>query len=181
VEFARTAGIVLHTGLAHGGGTGTRVTAERVLVRAVATDAEVRVLSVPAGAVSPVLDWLGERRIPLRLLHATPAAPTLLVVPLQDLHAVEVFDTSMRSLGAEVRPGLGTVSIVGPGVGTDAALAASVLSEARALEATIAGIVASPLQLTLVTEVVHLGALARAVHGLPLKNGATAASPNALA
>jgi aspartate kinase len=181
VEFARAAGIVLYAGLAHGGGTGTRVTSERIPVRAVATDAEVRVLSVPAGALTPVLGWLGERRIPLRLFHTTPAAPTVLVVPLQDLHAVEVFDTTMRAFGAETRAGLGTVSVVGPGVGTDAALVASLLSEARALGATVAGIVASALQLTLVTETVHLEALARAVHGLPLKLGTTAVSPDARA
>jgi aspartate kinase len=181
VEFARAAGIVLHAGLAHGGGTGTRVTSERVPVRAVATDGQVRVLSVPAGALTAVLGWLGERRTPLRLFNTTAAAPTLLVVPLQDLHAVEVFDTTMRALGAEPRPGLGTVSVVGPGVGTDAALVASLLSEARALGATVAGIVASPLQLTIVTETAHLDALARAAHGLPLSLELAAVSPDARA
>ena len=181
VEFARAAGIVLHAGLAHGAGTGTRVTSERVPVRAVATDAEIRVLSVPSGGLSAVLDWLGERHIPLRLLHTASAAPTLLVVPLQDLHAVEVFDTTMRSFGAQIRPGLGTVSVVGPGVGTDPSLMASTLSEASALDATVAGLVASPLQLTLVTETAHLGALARAVHGVSVKGAATEASPDARA
>ena len=181
VEFARAAGIVLHAGLAHGAGTGTRVTSERVPVRAVATDAEIRVLSVPSGGLSAVLDWLGERHIPLRLLHTASAAPTLLVVPLQDLHAVEVFDTTMRSFGAQIRPGLGTVSVVGPGVGTDPSLMASTLSEASALDATVAGLVASPLQLTLVTETAQLGALARAVHGVSVKGAATEASPDARA
>jgi len=181
VEFARAAGIVLHAGLAHGAGTGTRVTSERVPVRAVATDAEIRVLSVPSGGLSAVLDWLGERHIPLRLLHTASAAPTLLVVPLQDLHAVEVFETTMRSLGAQIRPGLGTVSVVGPGVGTDPSLLASTLSEASALDATVAGLVASPLQLTLVTETAQLGALARAVHGVSVKGAATEASPDARA
>ena len=181
VEFARAAGIVLHAGLAHGAGTGTRVTSERVPVRAVATDAEIRVLSFPSGGLSAVLDWLGERHIPLRLLHTASAAPTLLVVPLQDLHAVEVFDTTMRSFGAQIRPGLGTVSVVGPGVGTDPSLMASTLSEASALDATVAGLVASPLQLTLVTETAHLGALARAVHGVSVKGAATEASPDARA
>jgi len=181
VEFARAAGIVLHAGLAHGAGTGTRVTSERVPVRAVATDAEIRVLSVPSGGLSAVLDWLGERHIPLRLLHTASAAPTLLVVPLQDLHAVEVFDTTMRSFGAQIRPGLGTVSVVGPGVGTDPILMSSTLSEASALDATVAGLVASPLQLTLVTETAHLGALARAVHGVSVKGAATEASPDARA
>ena len=181
VEFARAAGIVLHAGLAHGAGTGTRVTSERVPVRAVATDAEIRVLFVPSGGLSAVLDWLGEGHIPLRLLHTASAAPTLLVVPLQDLHAVEVFDTTMRSFGAQIRPGLGTVSVVGPGVGTDPSLMASTLSEASALDATVAGLVASPLQLTLVTETAHLGALARAVHGVSVKGAATEASPDARA
>jgi len=164
VEFARAAGIVVHAGLAHGGGTGTRVGSEQVPVRAVATDAEVRVLAVPAAGVPPLLEFLGEKRIPLRLLGSAPAAPTLVVVPLQDLHSVEVFDTTMRSLGAEALPGLGTVSIVGPGIGTDATLIAATLSEARALGATVHGVIASPLQLTLLTEAVHLGPLARAVH-----------------
>ena len=139
VEFARAAGIVIHAGLAHGGGTGTRVGAERVLVRAVATDTEVRVLTVPAAGLGAVLEWLGARRIPLRLLSAPTAAPALLVVPLQDLHGVEVFDTSMQSLGAELRAGLGTLSIVGPGVGTDAGLLSTTLSEARVLGATVQG------------------------------------------
>ena len=171
VEFARGAGIVLHAGLAHGAGTGTRVTSERVPVRAVATDAEIRVLSVPSGGLPAVLDWLGERHIPLRLLHTAPAAPTLLVVPLQDLHGVEVFDTSTHSLGAEVQAGLGTVSIVGPGVGTDAALLASTLSEARALGATVRGFQSSPMQLTLVMETEHLARLARAVHAREVAPG----------
>jgi hypothetical protein len=157
------------------------VTSERVPVRAVATDAEIRVLSVPPGGLSAVLDWLGERHIPLRLLHTASATSTLLVVPLQDLHAVEVFDTTMRSFGAQIRPGLGTVSVVGPGVGTDPSLMASTLSEASSLEATVAGLVASPLQLTLVTETAHLGALARAVHGVSVKSAATEASPDARA
>jgi len=164
VELARAAGIVVYAGLAHGEGTGTRVASEQVPVRAVATDAEVRVLAVPVGGLPPVLEFLSAKRIPLRLLSAAPAARTLVVVPLQDLHAVEVFDTTMRSLGAETLPGLGTVSMVGPGVGMDAKLLASTLSEARALGATVHGVLASPLQLTLLTEVVQLGPLARAVH-----------------
>jgi aspartate kinase len=176
VEFARAAGIVLHAGLAHGGGTGTRVAAERVPVRAVATDAEVRVLTVSAVGLSGVLHWLSERRIPVRLLSASGGTSALLLVPLQDLHAGEVFDTAMQMLGAETRPGLGTVSVVGPGVGTDATLLASTLAEAKALGATVHGLLASPLQLTVVTDAEHLGSLARAVHGRQLGDGATAAS-----
>jgi aspartate kinase len=165
VEFARSAGIVLHAGLAHGAGTGTRVASEPVAVRAVATDAEVRVLRVPSGGLGRLLEWLGGQRIPVRLVSADRAgASALVVIPLADLHGVEVFDTALDQFGAEVRFGLGTVAVVGSTVGTDSALVAFALSQANALGAPIHAIHASSRQLTLVTEVGCLEAMARALH-----------------
>jgi aspartate kinase len=165
VEFARSAGIVLHAGLAHGAGSGTRVTSEPVAVSAVATDADVRVLRVTSGGLGQLVEWLGGQRIAVRMVSADSAASTaLVVIPLADLHGVEVFDTAIGQCGAEVRPGLGTVTVVGSTVGTDAALLASALGQAKELGAPIHAIHASSRQLTLVTDVGHLESLARALH-----------------
>jgi aspartate kinase len=166
VEFARAAGIVIHARSAQGSGTGTRIGPDPAPVRGVAIDPDVRVVEAPASVLGSILSALAERRIRLRLAAAAraSAARMLLVVPLTDVHGVESFDAELRALGAEPRSGQGTVTVVGPGVGTDAAFLGLALWKAEALGATVHAIHASPLQLTLVVEVSHLAPLARALH-----------------
>jgi len=166
VEFARNAGIVLETRSTHGGGTGSRIASDPAPVRAVASDTEVRVLEVPDGQLEPLLRTLSDLQIRIRLVAGTRdgAGRLLLVVPLQDVHGVEAFDAEVRSLGAEPRPGMGTVTLAGPGVGTDSAVLARCLAAAAVLGITVRALHGSPLQLTFVVDGRQVGELARELH-----------------
>ena len=166
VEFARAAGIVIEARSTHGTGTGSRIGPDPAPVRAVASDTEVRVLEVPAASLEAVLRQLAEDEIRIRLLAGMRdgAGRLLLVVPLQDVHGVEAFDGAVRALGAEPRPGLGTVTVAGPGVGTDTAVLARCLSAAAALGLEVRALHGSPLQLTFVVDGARAGELARALH-----------------
>ncbi len=170
VEFARQAGIVIDARSTHGGGTGSRIGPDPAPVRAVASDTEVRVLVVPAVQLEPVLRSLADHEIRLRLVAGMRAAAgrLLLVVPLQDVHGVEAFDARLRALGAEPRPGLGTVTLAGPGVGTDSALLARCLATAAGLGVEVGALHGSPLQLTFVVAGAHVPGLARELHRLTL-------------
>ena len=90
----------------------------------------------------------------------------LVVVPLQDVHGLDAFDASLRDLGAEPRPGLGTVTLAGPGVGTESALLARCLGAAAALGIDVRAVHGSPLQLTFVVETARVGDLTRELHRL---------------
>jgi aspartate kinase len=166
VEFARSAGIVIEARSTHGGGTGSRIGPEPAPVRAVATDTEIRVLEVGDARLEPVLRRLAEEEIRLRLVAGSRggAERLLLVVPLQDVHGVEVFDVGMRALGAEPRPGLGTVTLAGPGVGTDSTVLAGALELAAGQGIAVHALHGSPLQLTFVVDAQQVGALARELH-----------------
>ena len=168
VEFARNAGIVIEARSAHGGGTGSRIGPEPAPVRAVASDTEIRVLEVADGQLEPVLRQLAEGAVRLRLVAGTRGAAgrMLVVVPLQDVHGVEAFDAAVRSLGAEPRPGLGTVTLAGPGVGTDSGLLARCLGAAAGLGVEVRAVHGSPLQLTFVVDGARVGELARELHRL---------------
>jgi aspartate kinase len=171
VEFARAAGIVIHAQTAHGVGTGTRIGPDPAPVRGVAIDSDVLVVDAPGAALGSILSALAERRVQLRLVTAARTSPArmLLVVPLVDVHALDSLESELRALGAEPRSDRGTVTVVGPGVGTDATFLGAALGKAEALGATVHAIHASPLQLTLVVEATHLAPLARALH--PTTNG----------
>jgi len=132
----------------------------------VASDAEIRVLEVAEGRLEAVLARLAEDEVRLRLVAGTRGGGgrLLLVVPLQDVHGVEVFDESLGRLGAEARPGLGTVTLAGPGVGTDSALLARCLGAAAALGIEVRAVHGSPLQLTFVVDTARVGELARELH-----------------
>jgi aspartate kinase len=166
VEFARNAGIVLLARSTHGAGTGSRIGPEPAPVRAVASDTEIRVLEVAEARLEAALARLAEDEVRLRLVAGTHGGGgrLLLVVPLQDVHGVEAFDESLRGLGAEPRPGLGTVTLAGPGVGTDSALLARCLSAAVALGIEVRAVHGSPLQLTFVVDAARVGELARELH-----------------
>ncbi|HUM13607.1 MAG TPA: aspartate kinase [Myxococcaceae bacterium] len=168
VEFARNAGIVIDARSTHGAGTGSRIGPDPAPVRAVASDTEVRVLVVPEVQLEPVLRSLADHEIRLRLVAGMGAGPgqLLLVVPLQDVHGVEAFDARLRALGADPRPGLGTVTLAGPGVGTDSALLARCLAAAAALGVEVAALHGSALQLTFVVAGAHVPGLARELHRL---------------
>jgi aspartate kinase len=166
VEFARNAGIVIEARSTHAGGTGSRIGPDPAPVRAVATDTEIRVLELADAQLESVLRRLAEDEVRLRLVAGSSGAMgrLLLVVPLQDVHGVEAFDASVRALGAEPRPGLGTVTLAGPGVGTDSALLAGCLRAAAALGIEVPAVHGSPLQLTFVVDVGRVGELARELH-----------------
>ncbi|HZX40246.1 MAG TPA: aspartate kinase [Myxococcaceae bacterium] len=166
VEFARNAGIVIDARSTHGGGTGSRIGPDPAPVRAVASDTEVRVLEVAEGQLEGVLGSLAEHEIRLRLLTGIRGGTgrLLLVVPLQDVHGVEAFDARLRVLGAEPRPGLGTVTLAGPGVGTDGALLARCLAAAAGLGVEVRALHGSPLQLTLVVDAAQVAGVARELH-----------------
>ena len=168
VEFARNAGIIIEARSAHGGGTGSRIGPEPAPGRAVASDTEIRVLEVADGQLEPVLRQLAEGAVRLRLVAGTRGAAgrILVVVPLQDVHGVEAFDAAVRSLGAEPRPGLGTVTLAGPGVGTDSGLLARCLGAAAGLGVEVRAVHGSPLQLTFVVDGARVGELARELHRL---------------
>ena len=168
VEFARNAGIVIEARSAHGGGTGSRIGPEPAPVRAVASDTEIRVLEVADSQLETVLRQLAEGAVRLRLVAGTRGAAgrMLVVVPLQDVHGVEAFDTAVRALGAEPHPGLGTVTLAGPGVGTDSEVLARCLGAAAALGIEVRAVHGSPLQLTFVVDGARVGELARELHRL---------------
>jgi len=135
-------------------------------VRAVASDTEVRVLEVADAQLESVLRRLAEDEVRLRLVAGSRGGTGrfLLVVPLQDVHGVEAFDASVRALGAEPRPGLGTVTLAGPGVGADSALLGRSLGAASALGIEIRAVHGSPLQLTFVVDGARVGELVRDLH-----------------
>jgi aspartate kinase len=168
VEFARNAGIVIEARSTHAGGTGSRIGPDPVPVRAVASDTEIRVLEVADGQLEPVLRQLAQGEVRLRLVAGMCGATgrMLVVVPLQDLHGVEAFDVAVRALGGEPRPGLGTVTLAGPGVGTDSELLAGCLGAAAALGLGVRAVHGSPLQLTFVVDMARVSELARELHRL---------------
>jgi aspartate kinase len=168
VEFARNAGIVLEARSTHAGGTGSRIGPEAAPIRAVASDTEVRVLEVADARLEPVLRRLAEDEVRLRLLAGSRggAGRLLVVVPLQDVHGLDAFDASLRDLGAEPRPGLGTVTLAGPGVGTESALLARCLGAAATLGIDVHAVHGSPLQLTFMVDATRVGELARELHRL---------------
>lgn len=166
VEFARSAGIVIEARSAHGGGTGSRIGPEPAHVRAVASDTDVRVLEVPDARLDAVLARLAGDEVRLRLVAGSRggAGRLLVVVPLQDVHGLDAFDASLRELGADPRPGLGTVTLAGPGVGTDSAVLTRCLAAAESLHIVVRALHGSPLQLTFVVDGSRVGELARELH-----------------
>jgi len=166
VEFARSAGIVIEARSSHGSGTGSRIGPGPAPVRAVASDTEVRVIEVPDARLDAVLAQLAADEVRLRLVAGSRggAGRVLVVVPLQDVHGLDAFDASLRDLGADPRPGLGTVTLAGPGVGTDSAVLTRCLAAAESLRIVVRALHGSPLQLTFVVDGSRVGDFARELH-----------------
>ncbi len=175
VEWAKANGIVLHALHAHLPGTGTRIpgpSSGRAPVTAVASDADLLLLSMRPEALPALLGFLAERSVRTRfvLAHTEASSPEAVVaVPLPDVHGKEALLAELeRSFGQTVRPlsGLGTVTVVGPGVGTQPQHLASALGTASVLGVRVQAVHTGPLHLTLLVPAADLPELTRALHGL---------------
>jgi aspartate kinase len=175
VAWAKANGIVLHAQHAHLPGTGTRIVgpgAGQVPVRAVAQDAELLVVAMRSEVLPALLGFLAERKVRTRFIlgHAEPpTGETWVAVPLADVHGKEALLAELaRSFGPSVRAllGLGTVTVVGSGVGTEPQLVARALSLAGALGVRVQALQTGPLHVTLLVPTADLPELTRALHGL---------------
>jgi len=124
------------------------------------------VIEVPDARLDAVLAQLAADEVRLRLVAGSRggAGRVLVVVPLQDVHGLDAFDASLRDLGADPRPGLGTVTLAGPGVGTDSAVLTRCLAAAESLRIVVRALHGSPLQLTFVVDGSRVGDFARELH-----------------
>jgi aspartate kinase len=175
VAWAKANGIVLHAQHAHLPGTGTRIPglgAGLAPVRAVASDAELLVVAVHSEVLPVLLGFLAERKVRTRFVlgHTeSPSAETWVAVPLADVHGKEALLAELeRGFGATVRalPGLGTVTVVGSGVGTEPQLVARALSMASGLGVRVQAVHTGPLHVTLLVPTADLPELTRALHVL---------------
>jgi len=175
VEWAKANGIALHTLHAHAPGTGTRIPgagAGQAPVTAVASDADLLVLLVRTETLGALLSMLAERRVRTRFVLGQGSAPlseTLVAVPLADVHGPEALVADVeRSFGHAVRAvsGLGTVTLVGAGIGTDPRLLERTLSTAAVLGVEVHAVHTGSLHATLLVPVGDLAELTAALHGL---------------
>jgi aspartate kinase len=175
VEWAKANGIVLHALHAHLPGTGTRipgVAAGHAPVTAVASDADLLLLSARPESVSALLGFLAERKLRTRFVLGpalSTLSETLLALPLADVHGPEALKAELeRTFGQAVRPlpGLGTVTVVGPAVGTEPGLLGRALATAAVLGVRVQALHTGPLQLTLLVPAADLPELTRALHRL---------------
>ncbi len=176
VEWAKANGIVLHALHAHAPGRGTRVEglpSGQPPVTAVASEVDLLVLSVRTGALGRLLGFLADAQVRTRLVlgqgGAGPPADVLLAIPLLDLHGPDALRAALeQAFGAAVREvrGLGTVTVVGAGVGSRPQLLADTLCTAAGLGVAVHAMHTGPLQVTLLVPLEQLGPLTRALHRL---------------
>jgi aspartate kinase len=174
VEWAKANGIVIHALHAHAGGTGTRIEAGsgRAPVTAVTSEADLLVLATSGPALAPLLAFLAERRVRTRFVlgrGAGEGTETLLAVPLADLHGADALRADLdQTFGGEVRAiaGLGTVTVVGTGVGTEPRLLGQALTVANAGGISVEAVHTGPLHITLLVPVAELVGLTLALHRL---------------
>lgn len=175
VEWAKANGIVLNALHAHLPGTGTRIPAlgaGQPPMRAVASDAELLILLTRPETLSPLLDFLAGRRVRTRFVlgHGEgPSCESLVAVPLGDVHGPDALRTELeRTFGQLVRPvaGLGTVTVVGAGIGTEPRLLERALSTASVLGVRVQAVHTGPLHLTLLVRTEDLAELTQALHQL---------------
>jgi aspartate kinase len=182
LEWAKANGVVLHALHAHAPGKGTRIGsesggAERTPVAAVAGDRELLVLFARTEGLGALLSFLAERRLRTRFVlgqAGAQAAETLVAVPLADVHGADVLLAELeRSFGQAVRPvaGLGTVTVVGSGIGAEPGLLERVLSTAAVLGVQVQAVHTGPLQVTLVVPAPDVDELTRALHQLAVSRG----------
>jgi len=97
---------------------------------------------------------------------------TLVAVPLADVHGLEALRAELElRFGQTVRvlSGLGTVTVVGSGVGSEPRLLERTLSTAAGLGVLVHAVHTGPLHATLLVPVGALDALTRALHPLTLE------------
>lgn len=175
VEWAKANGIVLHALHAHAPGTGTRIPgvgSGRAPATAVASDADLLVLLARPETLSALLGLLAERRVRTRFVLGQgdgPSSQMLVAVPLADVHGKDALLSELeRTFGQTVRTlsGLGTVTVVGTGVGTEPRLLERSLSTADLLGVHVHAVHTGPLHLTLLVPEADLEELTRALHRL---------------
>ncbi len=173
VEWAKANEVVIHALHAHAAGTGTRipgVPAGHPPVTAVASDADLLVLATPTGRLASLLAFLAERQVRTRfVLGQLAEGEALVALPLADVHGPEALRAALGQAFAQtVRevPGLGTVTVVGAGVGKAPQLLEQTLRTAAALGVPVHAVHTGPLQLTLLVPVGFVEALTRELHQL---------------
>ncbi len=178
VEWAKANGIVLHALHAHAPGAGTRISgagAGHTPVTAVASDAELLVLRVRTEALGGLLAFLAEQRVRTRFVLGQGGASgheTLVAVPLADVHGLDALKAEVElrfEQTVEALSGLGTVTLVGSGVGTEPRLLERTLSTAAGLGVPVHAVHTGPLYATLLVPVGALEALTRALHPLTME------------
>jgi aspartate kinase len=172
VEWAKAKGIVIHALHAHHSGTGTVVPGTAVRhtpVTAVASEADLLVLSSRREVLPPLLAFLAERDARIRFVLEAPGGEALLAVPLADLHGPEALRAELEGAfgpGVRALSGLGTVTLVGTGVGTEPRLLERALATAAARGVQVQAVHTGPLHLTLLVSAAQLQELSRALHRL---------------
>jgi aspartate kinase len=160
VEFAREQGIVIHARSTHGVGTGTAIQAvgTPARVKGVTGDREVWVLGT-TGSPAALLELLDAQQVKGRTM-LFDGRRTLVVVPLQDVHAPELLRGKLPA-GVEVLDDVGTVTCVGTGLNADWTVTRTALAEASG---DLIASYASGLQLTLVVRRAAVEGLTRRLH-----------------
>jgi aspartate kinase len=173
VEWAKANGIVITALHAHGAGTGTRIPgapAGHPPVTAVASDADLLVLATRTGALASLLAFLAERQVRTRFVLGQGAeGEALVALPLADVHGPKALRAALGQAFAQtVRevPGLGTVTVVGAGVGKAPRLLEQALTTAAVLGVPVHAVHTGQLQLSLLVPVGCVEALTRALHQL---------------
>jgi aspartate kinase len=112
VEFARQSGVVIRALSTFVAGTGTRIEAASgpEVVRAIATDTEVALLTAAPSQAEAVAAFLAARRVHARALE--PTAHHAWAVPLADMHD-DAFGPALAALGGTLHRELGLLSAVG--------------------------------------------------------------------
>jgi aspartate kinase len=175
VAWAKANGITLHALHAHQPGTGTRIPGTgmgQAPVAAVTADADLLLLAVPTETLPALLGFLAQRRVRTRFVlgqSGPDGQRTLLGVPLADVHGLDALKAELaRTFEGVVRvqPDVGTVTVVGTGVGAEPRLLEQALSAAAGLGVPVHAVHTGPLQATLLVPVAALSGLTRALHGL---------------
>ena len=144
----------------------------RAPVTAVTSDADLLVLATDGPTLAALLAFLAEHRVRTRFVlgrGAGEGTEMLVAVPLADVHGADALRAELdRAFGGAVRAiaGLGTVTVVGTGVGTEPRLLGQVLTAALAGGIPVEAVHTGPLHITLLVPVAQLAGLTRALHRL---------------
>jgi aspartate kinase len=172
VSFAQRSGIVIHARKTGSEGPGTRVeaaAADPALRRAtgVASAAGlVRVAVAGPGAPDRLCGALGEHRVPLRQLSraADRASALFALDDVPDWSRVRAVLVDMLGPALTLEEDLGTATVVGHGIGADAAAVALATAAIAALDTPIRGLEVTPLRITFVLDAAAAPRAAAALH-----------------